>query len=128
MLDILDIFGTFVFAVSGAFRAVKYELDILGVLVLSVATGVGGGIVRDVMLGATPPAALQNELYLLVCVLGGLIVFIGARGIAQRWDWVRGADAIGLGVFAAPSGNVPAQCFKRVAADLGGRQGIKVRL
>ena len=101
MLDLLDILGTFVFAVSGAFRAVKYELDILGVLVLSVATGVGGGIVRDVMLGATPPAALQDEMYLLVCVLGGLIVFIAARGIAQRWDWVMGADAIGLGVFAA---------------------------
>ena len=69
MLHFLDIFGTLVFAISGAFRAVRYELDILGVLVLSIATGVGGGIIRDVMLGDVPPAAFQNEFYILVTAL-----------------------------------------------------------
>ena len=101
MLYTLDIFGTFVFAVSGAFRAVKYELDILGVLVLSVATGVGGGIIRDVMIGYTPPAALRDETYLLICCAGGLLVFLAPRKIAPRWDYVMLADALGLGVFAA---------------------------
>ena len=101
MIYVLDIFGTLAFAVSGAFRAVKHELDLLGVLVLAVATGVGGGIIRDLVLGCTPPAAFQNETYLLACVLGGLVVFIGARKIAPRWDCVMVADAIGLGVFAA---------------------------
>lgn len=101
MITILDIFGTFVFAISGAFRAVKHELDLLGVLVLSVATGVGGGMVRDTLLGSTPPVAFQDETYLLICFLGGLLVFIGSRKIALRWDCVMAADAIGLGVFAA---------------------------
>jgi uncharacterized membrane protein YeiH len=97
----LDLFGTFAFAVSGAFRAVKYELDLLGVLVLAVSTGVGGGIVRDLLLGASPPAAFQNETYLLTCFLGGLVVFVAAPRIASHWDSVMLADAVGLSVFAA---------------------------
>ena len=101
MLYALDIFGTFVFAVSGAFRAVKYELDLLGVLVLAVATGVGGGIIRDVLLGCRPPLAFQDEAYLFACVGGGLIVFFAARYIASHWDCVMAADALGLSVFAA---------------------------
>jgi uncharacterized membrane protein YeiH len=101
MIHILDIFGTFVFAVSGAFRAVRHELDILGVLVLSIATGVGGGIIRDIMLGTTPPAAFQNQIYILVSVAGGIVVFIAAGKIAPRWDCVMIADAIGLSVFTA---------------------------
>jgi uncharacterized membrane protein YeiH len=101
LLFVLDIIGTFVFAISGAFRAVKYELDILGVLVLSIITGVGGGCVRDVILGSNPPAAFQDETYLLTCIAGGLLVFFASRKIAPRWDCVVFADAIGLGVFAA---------------------------
>lgn len=101
MITFLDIFGTFAFAISGAFHAVKYELDLLGVLVLSVATGVGGGIVRDLILGFTPPAAFQDETYLLVCFVGGLLVFIGSTKIAVRWDSVMASDALGLSVFAA---------------------------
>ncbi|MHC4560358.1 MAG: trimeric intracellular cation channel family protein [Planctomycetota bacterium] len=101
MIYILDIFGTFVFAVSGAFRAARHELDLLGVLVLAIATGVGGGIIRDLILGSTPPAAFQDETYLIVCVLGGLVVFCAANRIAPRWDCVMAADALGLSVFAA---------------------------
>lgn len=101
MIYVLDIFGTFVFAVSGAFKAARYELDLLGVMVLAIATGVGGGIVRDITLGFTPPAVFHDELYLLVCVLGGFVVFIDAGKIAPHWDWVMLADAVGLSVFAA---------------------------
>ena len=101
MIYALDIFGTFVFAVSGAFRAVRYELDLLGFLTLSLATGVGGGILRDLMLGKTPPAAFRVEAYLLTCLAGGGIVFFSAQKIALRWDWVMAADALGLSVFAA---------------------------
>jgi len=114
MIYILDIFGTYVFAVSGAFKAARHELDLLGVLVLAIATGVGGGIIRDVTLGYTPPAAFQDEIYLLVCVMGGLIVFFAAGKIAPRWDCVMFADAIGLSVFAA-IGAAKAQMY-----DLGG--------
>lgn len=97
----LDLAGTFIFAVAGAFRATRHELDLLGVLVLAVATGVGGGLLRDMLLGATPAAALQDERYLMVCLLGGVLVIIAAPKIAKRWNLVRVADAIGLGVFAA---------------------------
>jgi uncharacterized membrane protein YeiH len=101
MIYVLDIFGTFVFAVSGAFKAARHELDILGVLVLAIATGVGGGIIRDVTLGYTPPAAFQDEIYILICLAGGLVVFVAANKIAPRWDCVMFADAVGLSVFAA---------------------------
>ncbi len=85
MIHALDLIGTFAFAISGAFRAVKYELDVLGVMVLAVATGVGGGMIRDLLLGHAPPAALQNEVYLLICVCGALVVFLAAPKIAVRW-------------------------------------------
>jgi uncharacterized membrane protein YeiH len=101
MLHALDLFGTFVFAVSGAFRAVKYELDLLGVLVLAVATGVGGGMLVDLLAGNSPPFAFRDERYLLICLAGGLLVFVGARRIAPWWDGVMTADALGLAVFAA---------------------------
>lgn len=101
LLSILDYVGTVAFALSGAFRAVKYELDLLGVFVLSVATGVGGGILRDVLLGDTPPAALRDGTYLALCLVSGLAVFLAARRLARAWDFVLQADALGLGVFAA---------------------------
>lgn len=101
LLYALDLFGTLVFAVTGAFRAVKHQLDILGVLVLSVFTGVGGGILRDVILGAYPPAVFTNEIYFLLCLGGGFLVFFTAPKIARWWNLVKVFDAIGLGVFAA---------------------------
>lgn len=101
ILSTLDILGTLAFAISGAFRAVKHELDLLGLMVLAIATGVGGGIVRDVLLGATPPTALKNESYLLVCIAGALLAILNKRRIASHWDLVMLADAIGLGLFAA---------------------------
>lgn len=101
LLFALDLFGTFVFAITGAFRAVKHQLDILGVLVLSVFTGVGGGILRDVILGAYPPAVFTNEVYFLVCLAAGLLVFFTAPRIARWWNVVKVFDALGLGVFAA---------------------------
>jgi uncharacterized membrane protein YeiH len=114
MIYALDVFGTFVFALSGAFRAIKYELDLLGVLVLAVATGVGGGMIRDLLLGTTPPMVFRNESYLAICVAGGLLVFLAAGRLAPIWDWVMAADAVGLGVFAA----IGAQ--KGAAGGLGG--------
>ncbi|MEM1128351.1 MAG: trimeric intracellular cation channel family protein [Bacteroidota bacterium] len=101
MLDALDLIGTFVFAMAGGFRATRHALDFLGVLVLAIATGVGGGLIRDMLLGATPAAALYDERYLLICLIGGLVAFLAAPRVAQHWNRVMIADAIGLGVFAA---------------------------
>lgn len=101
LLYALDLFGTLVFAITGAFRAVHHKLDILGLLVLSVFTGVGGGMLRDVILGVLPPAVFTNEVYLLVCLGGGLLVFAASRRLARWWAVVQVFDAVGLAVFAA---------------------------
>ncbi|MDF7800394.1 trimeric intracellular cation channel family protein [Pontiellaceae bacterium B1224] len=101
LIYILDMAGTYAFAVSGAFRAVKYEMDILGISVLAMATGVGGGMIRDLLLGATPPAALTDQSYILICLAGAASVFFAAPKIARRWDYMIAADAVGLSVFTA---------------------------
>lgn len=101
MLYALDLAGTFVFALSGAFKAVRLRLDWLGVSVLASLTGIGGGIVRDLLLGATPPASLEDEAYVLVCLAGAAAVAFGAPAVAARWNRVMVADALGLGLFAA---------------------------
>ena len=103
-IDFLDIAGTFVFAIAGAFRATRHDLDLLGIMVLAVATGVGGGMIRDMLLGATPVAAIQSELYLGVCIAGGIVVFVASDRVATQWNRVMIMDAIGLGVFAAIGG------------------------
>ena len=100
ILNSLDLLGTLAFALSGAFRAVKHELDLLGLVVLATLTGVGGGLIRDVLLGSTPPVALKDETYLLVCILGAMLAILGKRRIAFHWDLVMTADAIGLGVLS----------------------------
>ena len=100
ILYLLDLIGTFVFAISGGLKAARNNLDLLGVIVLAILTGVGGGIIRDVLLGATPPAVFQEELYLFVCISGGLLAFWAARHIEPWWKEMMVADAIGLGVFA----------------------------
>ena len=101
MLLFLDLLGTLAFAFTGAFRAVKHELDWLGVVVLAAMIGVGGGMVRDLLLGATPPVALRQPMYLGVCLLGAVLTIVAKKHIAALWDWVMVADALGLGFFAA---------------------------
>lgn len=100
-LYIMDLLGTFVFAITGAFRAIKYEMDIVGVFALATAVGVGGGMTRDVLLGSVPPAALQSSVYLLTTCAAGACVFLFAPRIAPTWRIILYADAVGLGLFTA---------------------------
>ncbi|HNY31343.1 MAG TPA: trimeric intracellular cation channel family protein [Fibrobacteria bacterium] len=97
----IDLLGTLAFALTGAFRAVKHELDWLGVAVLACMTGIGGGLVRDVLLGSTPPVALRQPVYMAVCLAGAALTIVAKRRIATLWNWVMVADALGLGFFAA---------------------------
>lgn len=71
----LDIMGTFAFAVSGASAGVKRELDLFGVLLLSFAAAVAGGIARDMLIGAIPPAALSDWRYLATALVAGALTF-----------------------------------------------------
>ena len=104
-LTLLDLLGVFVFALSGGLDAAKYKLDILGVFFLAVATGVGGGIMRDLLLGVTPPAVFMDETYLIVCLVAGLVVIFFTARVEHYFHWIKIADAVGLGLFAAIGAN-----------------------
>lgn len=97
---VLDLGGTFVFAISGAVAASRHRLDIFGVMVLAFAAGNAGGITRDLLIGAVPPAAIANWTYVGVSVLAGFIVFFW-NSIVTRLDHpVQWFDAVGLAFFA----------------------------
>lgn len=101
VIYIFDIFGTVIFAVTGALCGVRHKLDLLGVIVFGCTVGVGGGMLRDVLIGAAPVAALTNETYLIACILAGLTVFCVARWMSDLTQMIAFCDAIGLGVFTA---------------------------
>ncbi|KFN48414.1 trimeric intracellular cation channel family protein [Arenimonas metalli] len=110
LLVTLDLVGTFVFALSGALVGVRHRLDLFGVLVLSFVAANGGGVMRDTMIGATPPAALQDWRYVAISIAAGLLTFWRA-GAIERWrNPVQSIDALGLGVFAV-AGALKAQAF-----------------
>lgn len=99
LLVVLDLLGIFVFAISGALVAVRKELDLLGALVLAGATGLGGGFLRDVLIGAVPPAALADWRYLVVPVVAGLLTFRIHPTLGRFERFVEVFDAFGLALF-----------------------------
>jgi len=100
LMRTVDLGATFVFALSGAVAAVNRRLDIFGILVLSFVAGNFGGIGRDLLIGAVPPAALTDGRYLLVSVLAGLATFLWYAGIDRLRSPVLMLDAAGLSLFA----------------------------
>ena len=123
---LLDLVGTFVFALSGATAGVKRRLDLFGVLVLSFAAGNAGGIIRDLLIGAVPPAAISDWRYLAVSLLAGIITFYWFSGIERLRSPVLVFDGAGLALFAV-SGTQKALAFGLnpvMAALLGMLTGI----
>ena len=98
-VQILDLFGTMAFALTGAFKAVEHKADIVGVIVLSTITGVAGGVIRDIILGRFPPTAIINPSYVIVTVSTAIIIFFLYPSLKQHWNVFLKFDAIGLGVF-----------------------------
>jgi uncharacterized membrane protein YeiH len=126
LLLVLDLIGTFVFAISGATAGVKRRLDLFGILVLSFVAGNFGGIVRDVLIGSVPPAAISDWWYLAVSLLAGVITFYWSSGIDRLSSPVLVFDAAGLALFAV-SGAQKALAFGLnpvMAALLGMLTGI----
>jgi len=97
---VLDLTGTFVFALSGALAGVKRKLDLFGVLVLSFAAATAGGIARDVLIGAIPPASVNDWRYLGVSLFAGVITFYFSPLIVRMSNAVLLFDAAGLALFA----------------------------
>jgi uncharacterized membrane protein YeiH len=96
----LDLAGTFAFALNGAMTAVRHRFDLFGILVLSLAAATFGGITRDVVIGAIPPAALSDWRYVAVSLVAGLAVFFFYSAADRLRTPVLIVDAAGLGFFA----------------------------
>lgn len=120
-LKLLDLVGTFVFAISGATAGVRHKLDLFGILVLSIAAANSGGIVRDVLIGAVPPAAINDWRYIVVSLLAGLVTFFWFPVTNKLRSPVQIFDGAGLALFAvAGAGKALAFHLGPVAAVLLG--------
>ncbi|HEX6495262.1 MAG TPA: trimeric intracellular cation channel family protein [Acidobacteriaceae bacterium] len=127
LLSAFDLLGTLVFALEGALAAIRGNLDALGLLVLAFVTAVGGGIVRDLLIGAVPPAAIRDWRYLGIAFLGA-----GAASLLYYWErslpdqLLVTLDAAGLSLFAI-TGVEKALDFKMhpvMAVVMGGITGV----
>jgi len=95
----LDLVGIFVFAISGALLAVRKNFDVFGIAVLAEVTALGGGLLRDVVIGAVPPAAFTDLGYFLTPLLAALLVFFLHPEVERIQVGVNVFDAAGLGLF-----------------------------
>jgi uncharacterized membrane protein YeiH len=115
----LDLTGTFAFALNGALTALRVaRLDIVGVVTLGMITAIGGGIIRDVMLDALPPATFKDWRYLAVAAVGGLIAFAFGRRLDLLNTPINILDAAGLSLFAVTGAN------KAIHLGLGPTQAV----
>lgn len=102
---VIEMIGTVAFAVSGALVAIGKKMDILGVCVLGVTTAVGGGIIRDIILGNTPPQAFATPVYIVAAIVVSALVFLpGIRKLIHneraRFDrMLLVMDSLGLSIF-----------------------------
>lgn len=129
LLQVFDVVGTFVFAISGAIAGAKHRLDLFGVLVLSFAAATFGGITRDVLIGAVPPAAIRDWWYAGTSVVAGIVTFVWYPKIGAFRNAVLMFDAAGLGLYAVTGaskalsyqlGPVPAALLGMVSGIGGG--------
>lgn len=119
LVFVLELIGTVAFAVSGAIVGIKKQMDLFGVIVLGICTAVGGGIVRDLILGVTPPVTFQNPIYTLTAAAVSVLMFLPhMRARIGRHEPVFDRlllvmDAVGLGVFTV----VGVQCAYQQSED-----------
>ncbi|KFL36272.1 trimeric intracellular cation channel family protein [Arenimonas donghaensis] len=100
LLSTLDLVGTFAFAISGATLGVRKRLDLFGVLTLAFAAATAGGIFRDLVIGAHPPAAFGDWRYLATAMAAGVVTFFGYEQVERVRNPVQMFDAVGLALFA----------------------------
>jgi uncharacterized membrane protein YeiH len=97
--QVLDLAGIFVFALSGGLLAVRKNFDVFGIAVLAEATALGGGVMRDLLIGAIPPAAFTNLGYFVTPLVATLVVFFLHPEVGRINRTVQTLDALGLGLF-----------------------------
>ena len=119
LLLALDLTGTFAFALNGALTALRMaRLDIVGVVTLGMITALGGGIIRDVLLGSLPPATFSDWRYLAVAAGGGLVAFFAGRRLDRLTTPITVLDAAGLSLFAVTGAS------KALSFGLGPAQAV----
>lgn len=102
---ILELAGTMAFAASGAMTGLKKGMDLFGVCILGLTTAVGGGVIRDVILGNTPPATFLSPIYAIVALVTSLVLFLPRIRRLLMWDQrlydlsMLVLDSLGLGIF-----------------------------
>ena len=126
---ILELLGTVAFSLSGAVVGIKKKMGIMGVTTLGVITAVGGGIVRDVLIGVTPPNTFLHPVYIAVALFSALLMYIPS--VYKKLDlnnffWFL-ADSLGLGAFTVigayaglPYGHFFLEVFLGVSTGIGG--------
>ena len=100
LFNLVDLAGTFAFAISGATAARRCNLDLFGILAIAFITACGGGIARDLCIGAIPPAGLSDWRYLFTAVVAALLTIVAYPWVERLTYPVRLFDAMGLGLFA----------------------------
>jgi uncharacterized membrane protein YeiH len=95
-LQFLDYAGVAVFAATGALAAARKQLDIIGFIFLASLTGIGGGTLRDIILGNTPVFWIQNSFYLAVCAVTAVVIYFIAPLVEYRYRLLRGSTPSGL--------------------------------
>ena len=99
ILPLLDYAGVAVFAATGALAASRRRIDLIGFVFLAIVTGVGGGTLRDLILGETPVFWVHEPAYLFVCAATALIVYFTAHLVWSRYVWLLWLDAFGLAAY-----------------------------
>ena len=140
VFSIIEIIGTVAFAVSGALEAIRKKMDVFGVMILGLITAVGGGVIRDTVIGRTPPAAFENPTCALIALITAAITFTAVyflqrHRFSQRFRTgmnvlLFAADTAGLAVFTvlgieatlrfAPDSNPVVLLFVGLITGVGG--------
>jgi uncharacterized membrane protein YeiH len=96
---LLDIFGTAAFAVTGAFKAIEHDADVIGIVILAIITGVAGGTIRDVLFKDSLPNSIADPTYVIVALAAAIAIFLLHSRLKKHWNLFLKFDAIGLGIF-----------------------------
>jgi uncharacterized membrane protein YeiH len=115
---VLELVGLLAFATSGALMAIRSGFDVVGIVVLAETTALGGGVLRDLVIGATPPAAFRDSLYLVMPLIAASLTFFFHPQIARLGTAVLVFDAGGLGLYTVTG------TLKALDADLGTLQAV----
>ena len=96
---VLDLFGTVVFAVTGALRAIEHKYDIVGIIILATVTGILGGVMRDTILGVFPPNNFSDTIHIVLTTITAIVIFFLYHKTKKYENLFNIFDGVGLGVF-----------------------------